>query len=50
MVMSNLILDEAHIRNLPHDERLEICSSILKNEPDESKRWDAVWLLSYSLP
>jgi hypothetical protein len=44
MVMSNLILDEAHIRNLPPDERLEICSSILQNESDESKRWDAVWL------
>ncbi len=44
MVMSNLILDEAHIRNLPHYERLELCSMILKNESDESKRWDAVWL------
>lgn len=44
VVMSDLILDEQHIRNLPHDERLSVCSSILKNEKDESKRWDAVWL------
>ncbi len=43
--MSNIILDESMIRDLPHAERFEICSSILQNEKDESRRWDAVWLV-----
>lgn len=42
--MSDIILDEEDIRNLPHKERLEKCRDVLKNENDESKRWDAVWL------
>jgi HEAT repeat protein len=44
MEMSGVILDENDMRRLPPDERLEKCSDILKNESDESKRWDAVWL------
>lgn len=42
--MSRHILDEQDIRKLPPKERLEKCSSILKNSDDESLRWDAVWL------
>lgn len=42
--MTDVILDENDLRNLPEEERFEKCSYILKNETDESKRWDAVWL------
>jgi len=42
--MSNIVLDESKLRNLPIRERLDKCISIIKNEPDESLRWDAVWL------
>jgi HEAT repeat protein len=42
--MSYIILDEGKLRNLPIRERLDKCTSIIKNEPDESLRWDAVWL------
>jgi len=44
MEMSRLILDEANLRNLPIRERLDKCLQIVKNETDESLRWDAVWL------
>ncbi|MEW6043064.1 MAG: HEAT repeat domain-containing protein [Thermoproteota archaeon] len=37
-------MDENDVRLLPPAERLEKCISILKNEKDESMRWDAVWL------
>ena len=43
--MSNIIMDESMIRDLPYEERFETCSKILKNEQDESIRWDAVWLV-----
>ncbi|MFB5612574.1 MAG: HEAT repeat domain-containing protein [Nitrosarchaeum sp.] len=39
------LLDENNIRSLSDDERFLVCEKILKNEPDESKRWDAVWLI-----
>jgi HEAT repeat protein len=42
--MSNIILDESKLRDLPFRERLDKCTSIIKNDPDESLRWDAVWL------
>ena len=42
--MSSTVFDEHGIRALAPIERLEECSKILKNEYDESKRWDAVWL------
>lgn len=42
--MSSTVVDEYEIRKLPFKERFEKCTDILKNEPDESKRWDAVWL------
>ncbi len=39
------ILDENDLRVLPDEERLLACERILKNDSDESKRWDAVWLI-----
>lgn len=38
------ILDETNLRNLPVRERLDRCIYNIKNEIDESKRWDAVYL------
>ncbi len=42
--MSHIILDENRLRDLPVRERLDKCTQIIKNENDESFRWDAVWL------
>ena len=42
--MSHIILDEGKLRNLPFRERLDKCTMTIKNEIDESLRWDAVWL------
>ncbi|MGI0027316.1 MAG: HEAT repeat domain-containing protein [Nitrosopumilaceae archaeon] len=42
--MSHIILDEGKLRNLPFRARLDKCTTIIKNEIDESMRWDAVWL------
>ena len=42
--MSSTVYDENDVRALPPKERFDECSRILKNENDESKRWDAVWL------
>ncbi len=42
--MSDLIIDDGKLRSLPIRERLDKCKSILKNDRDESLRWDAVWL------
>jgi HEAT repeat protein len=39
------VLDENKIRELPDEQRFTICEQILKNDSDESKRWDAVWLI-----
>mgnify|MGYP002813372498 CR=1 FL=1 len=39
------VFDEYKIRDLPDEERFSICENTLKNEKDESKRWDAVWLI-----
>ena len=39
------LIDENKIRILPDEERFSTCEHILKNEADESKRWDAVWLI-----
>jgi len=38
------IIDEQDLWKLSPKHRLERCESILKNEKDESKRWDAVWV------
>lgn len=40
-----LAIDEENIRSLPLEERLQTLDYIFKNSDDESKRWDAVWLL-----
>ena len=45
MVMAIELLDENNIRSLSSEERFSVCEQILKNERDESKRWDAVWLI-----
>ena len=39
------LIDEGKIRELDDEERFVACEYILKNESDESKRWDAVWLI-----
>lgn len=39
------IYDENKLRNLSDEERLRTCEYIIKNDSDESKRWDAVWLI-----
>jgi HEAT repeat protein len=39
------IYDENKLRDLPDEERILICERIIKNDSDESKRWDAVWLI-----
>jgi len=39
------VLDENNLRTLPDEQRLLACERILKNDSDESKRWDAVWLI-----
>lgn len=39
------LIDEGKIRELNDEERFVACEYILKNESDESKRWDAVWLV-----
>jgi len=31
------------MRQLPDNERFRVCNEILRNNDDESKRWDAVW-------
>ena len=39
-----IIFDEYDMRKLPPRERLDKITQILKNERDESIRWDSVWL------
>lgn len=39
------VFDEDNIREMSEEDRFNLCESILKNEEDESKRWDAVWLV-----
>jgi len=43
--MAIQVFDEKNLRALPDDERFTICEKTLKTEKDESKRWDAVWLI-----
>ena len=42
--MSSTIIDENEVRKMSLDKRVIFCTDIIKNEADESKRWDAVWL------
>ncbi|WP_016940320.1 HEAT repeat domain-containing protein [Candidatus Nitrosopumilus sediminis] len=39
------IYDENNLRDLPEAQRFSMCERIIKNDSDESKRWDAVWLI-----
>ena len=39
------VFDESKMRELSDEDRFQVCEQILKNEEDESKRWDAVWLV-----
>ena len=43
--MSWVIRDEEKLRDLPLESRLQRCEDILKHDKDQSKRWDAVWLV-----
>jgi hypothetical protein len=45
MEMAIEIYDENKLRDLPEEQRLEVCERIIKNDKDESKRWDAIWLV-----
>lgn len=45
MVLTLLIFDDDKIKELPPTLRLERCKEIIHAENDESKRWDAVWLV-----
>lgn len=38
------LFDEYKIRELSDEKRYQACENILKQNSDESKRWDAVWL------
>ena len=40
----NHSINEYSLLKLPPKQRLDYCKEILKNEKDESLRWDAVWL------
>ncbi|MGY5150384.1 MAG: HEAT repeat domain-containing protein [Candidatus Nitrosopumilus sp. bin_68KS] len=42
--MAIQVFDENDIRKMPNDERFNYCEETLKNNDDESRRWDAVWL------
>jgi len=44
-MVQTLAIDEQSIRGLPIGKRLARLNDILKNNNDESVRWDAVWLL-----
>ena len=39
------VFDENNIRTMSDEDRFNFCQMTLKNESDESKRWDAVWLI-----
>ena len=43
--MAVALIDENNIRELPDEQRFAICENTLKTDKDESKRWDAVWLI-----
>lgn len=45
MEMAIEIYDENKLRDLPEAQRLSMCERIIKSDYDESKRWDAVWLI-----
>ena len=44
-LMGQVSVDTDGIRKLPQENRIEKLEEILKNNQDESARWDAVWML-----
>jgi len=42
MGMGIEILDDYHLRELEPENRITKCERVIKTDPDESKRWDAV--------
>jgi hypothetical protein len=38
------VLDDTNLRGIQTRERLDKCIYIVKNDPDESKRWDAIYI------
>ena len=45
MGMAIEIYDENKLRDLSEEKRILVCERIIKDDNDESKRWDAIWLL-----
>ncbi len=43
--MAIALIDEGKVRQLPDEQRFAVCEKTLKTDTDESKRWDAVWLV-----
>ncbi len=43
-IMPIEVLDENDLKKLPAEQRLQRCTEIIKQDDDESKRWDAVWI------
>jgi len=39
------VYDENKLRDLSEEKRILVCERIIKDDNDESKRWDAIWLL-----
>ena len=40
-----IIYEESNLLTIPVGDRLEVCSSIIKNEKDESLRGEAIWVV-----
>ena len=45
MEMGIVILDDYNLRQLEPENRFIECEKVIKADPDESKRWDAVWIV-----
>ena len=43
--MGVVILDDYNLRQLEPKNRYIECEKVIKTDPDESKRWDAVWIV-----
>lgn len=45
MGMVVVVLDDYNLRQLEPENRYIECEKVIKTDPDESKRWDAVWIV-----
>lgn len=45
MGMGIVILDDYNLRQLEPENRFTECEKVVKTDTDESKRWDAVWIV-----